>query len=69
MRKLVCTSLRPLRCIHPLMADLDSICSFVVDYIQYEPLQPQNLPPACLVSPSTLLQWQVSAFDSLPDVA
>ena len=59
VRKLVCTSMRPMRSSHPLMADLDGICSFVSDYILYEPLQPPSSLPSSLVSPSTLLQWQV----------
>ncbi|KAK9804932.1 hypothetical protein WJX73_000485 [Symbiochloris irregularis] len=64
VRKFVCTSMCPIRSEHPNLATLDGCCTFVADYIQYEVLQPLSAPPASLVSPSAMLQWQAGdSFD------
>ena len=66
MRKLVCTTLRPLRPASPLLTDLEGIAAFVADWMNYEPPETAQQPPGVLVAPDTALRSKVGTCRVLP---
>lgn len=63
--KMVCTSLRPLRPASPLMGDLEGICSFVADWMTYEPPEHPQQPSPTLVAPDSALKAKVPSIHRL----
>ena len=57
--KMVCTSLRPMRPASPLVGDLEGICSFVADWMTYEPPEAPQQPSPTIVAPDTALKAKV----------
>lgn len=57
--KLVCTTIRPTLFPQPEMATLSGAVETLSDLIGYEPLSDPKQEPEHLVSPQTLLKWQV----------
>ena len=64
--KMVCTSLRPMRPASPLVGDLEGICSFVADWMTYEPPETPQQPSPTIVAPDTALKAQVGGVPGLP---
>ena len=55
--KFVPTGLRPTLLPFTDVYDLAEAASFVANFLHYEPLDPPTQPPACLPSPSQVLEW------------
>jgi hypothetical protein len=62
--KFVCGTLRPTELPYREVYDLDKCCEFVANFLHYEPLDSTCTTPACLPSPTQVLDWQVGdSFD------
>mmetsp|Transcript_10574 Transcript_10574/g.24612 ORF Transcript_10574/g.24612 Transcript_10574/m.24612 type:complete len:966 (+) Transcript_10574:92-2989(+) len=62
--KFVCTSLRPALLPFKEVYNLQDACSFVADYLHYEPLESPTSPPSCLPSSTQVLEWSTGdCFD------
>ena len=55
IEKIVCTTIRPTQIPIPELYDLYECASFLAGYILYEPLDPPNMPPPYLFSPTETL--------------
>eukprot|EP00798_Chlamydomonas_sp_ICE-L_P031206 gene31206-6355_t len=63
-QKFICTTLRPTQLNYTELYDLEGCCTFVADFITYEPLEDPLHPPEYLPSPMSTLNWQAGdCFD------
>jgi hypothetical protein len=64
VEKFVPTGLRPTLLPFTAVYDLADAAAFVANFLHYEPLDPPTRPPACLPSPSQVLEWSCGdSFD------
>ena len=55
--KFIPTSMRPTLLPFKEVYNLEDACSFVANYLHYEPLEVPTQPPSCVPSPSQVLEW------------
>jgi hypothetical protein len=64
VEKFVCTTLRPTRIPYESLYNVKDCVDFICHHLHYEPLEDPTRPPACLPSPTAVLEWAVGdSFD------